>query len=262
MAGSAYKDLALGDSVKVTDPIEELIKSFGTGQPMVFQVPSVAHGGCEWNHRPQPIRRSWTQYMPVLWSVSPHGSSAWPVADCHLFLQVGFDVQPEVTWKSSYRELKVRHAPRCDTCTSRAIIGMLTACTLAANKVPRCGDSQHPRSCSCSGDGHAPPSRILMRRVRKCRLDTATSRLLQVEVPSEGDEAADEVAIDGKLLSLRKQSGTLRVVNGRGLRRGDTVICDFDAGAGLLRWLPRLVPHEHAIADGPHWSSQLRLSTE
>ena len=38
MAGSAYKDLALGDSVKVTDPIEELITRFGTGQPMVFQV--------------------------------------------------------------------------------------------------------------------------------------------------------------------------------------------------------------------------------
>ena len=47
---------------------------------------------------------------------------------------------------------------------------------------------------------------------------------------SEGDEAADAVAIDGKLLSLRKQSGTLRVVTGRGLKRGDTVICDFDAG--------------------------------
>ena len=52
----------------------------------------------------------------------------------------------------------------------------------------------------------------------------------QVEVPSEGDEASDAVAIDGKLLSLRKQSGTLRVVSSRALRRGDTVICDFDAG--------------------------------
>ncbi len=49
-------------------------------------------------------------------------------------------------------------------------------------------------------------------------------------MPSEGDEATDAVAIDGKLLSLRKQSGTLRVVTGRGLQRGDTVICDFDAG--------------------------------
>ncbi len=38
MAGSAYKDSALGDSVKVLNPIEELITSFGTGQPMVFQV--------------------------------------------------------------------------------------------------------------------------------------------------------------------------------------------------------------------------------
>ena len=49
-------------------------------------------------------------------------------------------------------------------------------------------------------------------------------------MPSEGDEASDAAAIDGKLLSLRKQSGTLRVVTGRGLQRGDTVICDFDAG--------------------------------
>jgi len=57
-------------------------------------------------------------------------------------------------------------------------------------------------------------------------------------VPSEGDEAADGVAIDGKLLSLRKQSGTLRVVNGRGLRRGDTAICDFDAGAASGAGLP------------------------
>ncbi len=57
-------------------------------------------------------------------------------------------------------------------------------------------------------------------------------------MPSEGDEAADAVAIDGKLLSLRKQSGTLRVVNGRGLRRGDTAICDFDAGAAFGAVLP------------------------
>ena len=49
-------------------------------------------------------------------------------------------------------------------------------------------------------------------------------------MPSEGDEAADAAAIDMKLLSLRKQSGTLRVVTGRGLQRSDTVICDFDAG--------------------------------
>ena len=53
-------------------------------------------------------------------------------------------------------------------------------------------------------------------------------------MPAEGDEASDEVAIDGKLLSLRKQSGTLRVVSGRELRRGDTVICDFDAGEADL----------------------------
>ena len=38
MAGSAHKDLALGDSVKVTTPIEELVATFGNGQPMVFQV--------------------------------------------------------------------------------------------------------------------------------------------------------------------------------------------------------------------------------
>ena len=62
-------------------------------------------------------------------------------------------------------------------------------------------------------------------------VDKQRPAVSQVEVPSEGDEAADGVAIDGKLLSLRKQSGTLRVVNGRGLRRGDTVICDFDARA-------------------------------
>ena len=50
-------------------------------------------------------------------------------------------------------------------------------------------------------------------------------------MPSEGDEASDGVSIDGKLLSLRKQSGTLRVVSGRGLLRGDTAIVDFDARA-------------------------------
>ncbi len=43
MAGSAYKDSALGDSVKVLNPIEDLITSFGTGQPMVFQVRCLVH---------------------------------------------------------------------------------------------------------------------------------------------------------------------------------------------------------------------------
>ena len=46
MAGSAYKDSALGDSVKVLNPIEELITSFGTGQPMVFQVRLLVHHFC------------------------------------------------------------------------------------------------------------------------------------------------------------------------------------------------------------------------
>ena len=45
-----------------------------------------------------------------------------------------------------------------------------------------------------------------------------------------GDEATDAAEIDAKLLSVRKESGTLRVVTGRGVQRGDTVICDFDAG--------------------------------
>ena len=49
-----------------------------------------------------------------------------------------------------------------------------------------------------------------------------------------GDEATDSAAVDGKLLSLRKQSGTLRIVPDRGLQRGDTVICDFDAGKQQL----------------------------
>ena len=52
----------------------------------------------------------------------------------------------------------------------------------------------------------------------------------QVEVPSVGDESTDEVEIDAKLLSMRKETGTMRVVTGRGLKRGDTVICDFNAG--------------------------------
>lgn len=73
-----------------------------------------------------------------------------------LVFQVAFDTMPEVSWKSSYRELKV-------------------------------------------------------------------------EVASVGDEATDAAEIEAKLLSLRKESGTLRVVTGRGVRRGDTVICDFDA---------------------------------
>lgn len=46
-----------------------------------------------------------------------------------------------------------------------------------------------------------------------------------------GDEATDAAEIEAKLLSARKESGTLRVVTGRGVRRGDTVICDFDAGS-------------------------------
>lgn len=45
-----------------------------------------------------------------------------------------------------------------------------------------------------------------------------------------GDESTDEVEIDAKLLSMRKETGTMRVVTGRGLKRGDTVICDFNAG--------------------------------
>ena len=47
---------------------------------------------------------------------------------------------------------------------------------------------------------------------------------------SEGDESTDAVEIEAKLVSMRKQSGTLRVVTGRGVQKGDCVICDFDAG--------------------------------
>lgn len=50
-------------------------------------------------------------------------------------------------------------------------------------------------------------------------------------MPSEGNDATDAAEIEAKLLSVRKESGTLRVVSGRGVQRGDTVICDFDAGS-------------------------------
>ena len=38
MAQSEFRDLVLGDSVKVETSVEELVTAFGSGKPLMFQV--------------------------------------------------------------------------------------------------------------------------------------------------------------------------------------------------------------------------------
>ena len=60
-------------------------------------------------------------------------------------------------------------------------------------------------------------------------LCAAPHLLLQVTVESSGDAASDEVAVDAKLLNMRKGQAKLRVVADRGLQQGDLAIVDFSA---------------------------------
>ncbi|KAK9816415.1 hypothetical protein WJX72_000020 [[Myrmecia] bisecta] len=52
---------------------------------------------------------------------------------------------------------------------------------------------------------------------------------MRVEVVPAGDEASDAQALEAKLLSARKEKGTLSVVIDRGLQRGDVAVVDFVA---------------------------------
>ena len=117
MAQSKYKDLVLGDSVKVETSIEELVAAFGSDQPLVFQVGRSSGAGSTFRKGGSrfALRRSAVHVMqPGRCSAAQRLLLDLPVqVSIELYLhisvsQVGFDVQPEVTWKSSYRELKVR----------------------------------------------------------------------------------------------------------------------------------------------------------
>lgn len=58
---------------------------------------------------------------------------------------------------------------------------------------------------------------------------TTSHRDLAVVVESASSEAADAAKVEAKMRALLKETGTLRVTTGRGVRRGDVAIIDFAA---------------------------------
>lgn len=50
----------------------------------------------------------------------------------------------------------------------------------------------------------------------------------QVEVASLGDAEEDNATVEAKILQLRKNKGTMRLVAGRPLQSGDVAIVDFN----------------------------------
>ena len=53
--------------------------------------------------------------------------------------------------------------------------------------------------------------------------------MLQVEVQTVGDDNTDRAKVEQELLQVRKKKGGLKVVQGRGLQKGDAALVDFDA---------------------------------
>lgn len=53
--------------------------------------------------------------------------------------------------------------------------------------------------------------------------------IFQVDVPEVGNEETDQEAAKERIWQALKQKGSLRVVEGRGLEKGDLAIIDFEA---------------------------------
>ncbi len=119
MAQSQYKDLVLGDSVKIETSIDELVAGFSVDKPLVYQVRCCLVIGCGFRTFLVLVDTCYcgtrafqcdAPQVSVFWTCLSKICTflPWQSPRVYSCSQVGFDVQPEVTWKSSYRELKVR----------------------------------------------------------------------------------------------------------------------------------------------------------
>ena len=165
--------------------------------------------------------------------------------DSSFTFHIGLDIQPTHSWKAPYKDIKVdatHHLMVYHECRSGCKHNL--PCRLCL-----------PLTFSCTACGITPPlaaelalfmtfrdllpfiseeSTCLIREgigafhcLYVLKGDEEPAVLGQVEVASLGGAEEDAATVDTKILQLRKNKGTMKLVAGRPLQLGDVAIVDF-----------------------------------